>query len=94
MSRQTWLILSGLGCGGVLLLLVLCGGGGYLLFRTVGAAQAAVSAEVNALLSAAHSGNFAATYSTATTSEFRKAVTEDEYRQLGEAIGRLGALKS
>jgi hypothetical protein len=67
MSRQIWLILVGLGCGGVLLFLVLCGGGGYWLFRTVGAAEAEVSAEVDALLSAAHNGDFADTYSTAAT---------------------------
>lgn len=94
MSRQSWMVLGGLGCGGLLLVVVLCGSGGYLLFRTASASQAEISAEVDALLSAAHDGDFEDTYLTSTTPEFQKATTAAQYQQIGEGIARLGALKS
>jgi hypothetical protein len=95
MSRQTWWIVGGLGCGVVAMLgIVLCGGGGYLLYRSMSASQAEISADMDRLFAAAHEGKFADTYQTSTTPEFQKVMNADQYRQMGEMFARLGALKS
>jgi hypothetical protein len=94
MSRQAWLVFGGLGCGALLLVLVMCGGGGFMAYQAFSATSAEVSADIDALLTAARGDDFPATYETETTPEFQKACSKAEYQRIGEAIARLGALKS
>ena len=47
MSRTGWLVFGGLGFGALVVVLVLCGGAGFFLFR----AGSAVNAEISTLAS-------------------------------------------
>lgn len=85
----------GLGCGGVLAVVVSCGGLLVLAFRSASSAQGEISVAVDRLLQAAADGSFARTYQSATTPEFRQATSAADYARLGDTIKtQLGALRS
>ena len=81
------------GCAGFGVLLIAgCAGLLFVGFRNT---DAAVSPRVDAMFRAIERGEFADTYETATTEEFRSVTTKQQYAAIGEAIStNLGRLKS
>src|SRR4029078_10449385 len=81
------------GCGllGVVMLIA-CGG---LLFMGYRTAQKSAGPEIDRLFAAIADGTFADTYESATTSEFRRVTTKEQYDDIGKTVSaRLGRLKS
>jgi hypothetical protein len=95
MQNSKVLLWVGLGCGGVALLsLAACGGFLFLGFRSA-TGHGDVSIKVDELFHEIDSGDFAKTYQTATSAEFRRVSSEADYARIGKQIKtRLGALKS
>ncbi len=79
------LIVGAILAAGVLLLAMLIAGG-VLLFRAVRDADQVFSGRIDELFAAIDEGRFAETYDTHTAQELRRAVSREEYAQLGEAI--------
>jgi hypothetical protein len=88
------LALGGAGLMG-LVLIVSCAGLLLVGFRSAAAANGEISTAVDDLMRAAASGNFAQTYQSATTPEFRQKTSAAEYTKVGDLIKtQLGALQS
>jgi hypothetical protein len=90
-------LIAGLGCAGVLgvVLLASCTGLMIMGFRSASAANGEISTAIDELMRAAADGTFAETYQSATTPEFRQSTTAANYAKLGDVIKiQLGALRS
>jgi hypothetical protein len=97
MKNNKLLLVVGLGCAGVvgLILVASCAGVMLLGIRSASSANGELSATIDDLLRAAAKGSFAETYQSATTPEFRQATSAANYTKLGELIKtQLGACQS
>lgn len=84
-------VAAGTGCLGIVAI-VACGGLLYMGYRT---ASTSVGPEIDRMFAAIDNGAFVQTYETATTQEFRKVTSKDQYADIGKAVSaRLGRLES
>jgi hypothetical protein len=93
MKTKSIVIIIVSACGVLLITAIaLCAGFYFLAFRNM---DATLSPTIDELFSAIDNGTFAETYDTHTSSELKKAVTREQYEEIGLMIKtRLGSLKS
>jgi hypothetical protein len=92
MKSRKPLVVIGLACGGGFLVLAICAGGLYWLYKT---ADSAVSSKIDALFAMIDNGTFGEAYQTETSPELQKVVSREKWQQIGRVVKqRLGRLCS